>query len=41
MLREDSAPATLIDASPAPAVAAPASQTVYPILFAISFFLGG
>ena len=40
MLREDSAPATLIDASPAPATvapAAPASQTVYPVLFAISF----
>ena len=40
MLREDSAPATLIDASPAPAAAAPpapTSQTVYPILFAISF----
>ena len=41
MLREDSAPATQTDAAPAPAQAAaaptPASQTVYPVLFAISF----
>jgi FSR family fosmidomycin resistance protein-like MFS transporter len=41
MLREDSAPETMVDASPAPAAAAPAAppaaQTVYPVLFAISF----
>jgi FSR family fosmidomycin resistance protein-like MFS transporter len=43
MLREDSAPATLTDAAPGPAPVAaaattpPASQTVYPVLFAISF----
>ncbi len=37
MLREDSAPATLTDAVPAPTPAAPASQTAYPVLFAISF----
>ena len=41
MLREDSAPETMVDASPAPASAAPAAppaaQTVYPVLFAISF----
>ena len=37
MLREDSAPATLIDAAPAAPAAASSSQTVYPILFAISF----
>jgi len=41
MLRDDSAPATMADASPAPASAAPAAppaaQTVYPVLLAISF----
>jgi FSR family fosmidomycin resistance protein-like MFS transporter len=41
MLRDDSAPETMVDASPAPASAAPAAppaaQTVYPVLFAISF----
>ena len=41
MLREDSAAATLSEATPAPisapAAASPSSQTVYPVLFAISF----
>jgi len=41
MLRDDSAPAPALAAAPAPsqtpAMATPASQTVYPVLFAISF----
>jgi len=40
MLREDSAPGTTADATPvlsAPFTAQPASQTVFPVLFAISF----